>query len=90
MLLYISNLCCFLLPCQQKCDIQDLHPDHLMLLLDASGGREVFCMFHLDFLPFLTFGLASFCWLRYRNKLGVFSTVLGVHGGTGFVPTGLF
>lgn len=77
-------------PRHQKCDIEDLHPVHLMLLLDASGGQEVFCMSHLNFLPFFTFGLASFCCRWCRNKLGVFSTVLGVHGGPGLVPTGLF
>lgn len=40
--------------------------------------------------PFLTFGLASFWCCKCRTKLGVFSTVLGVYGGTSFVPTGLF
>lgn len=43
----IINAGVFFFPCQQKCDLQDLHPDHLVLLLDASGGQEVFCMFHL-------------------------------------------
>lgn len=74
--------------CPQKCVFQDIHPDCLMLLLDACGGQEVLCMFHLYFLSFITFVSTSFCCC---NKLAVFSSssVLGVHGGTSLVPTGL-
>lgn len=35
----------FFPPCQQKRVVQDVHPGCLMLLLDARGGQEVFCMF---------------------------------------------
>lgn len=50
--LSVINAVFFFPPCQQKCDLQDLHPDHLVLLLDASGGQEVFRMFHLGFSAF--------------------------------------
>lgn len=51
----------FFPPCQQKRVVQDVHPGCLMLLLDAGGGQEVFCMFLLYFQSLRTFVSASFC-----------------------------